>query len=155
MRKLPLACADDEIKALVVEWSELLAGEQYQEALDMFLHSDEEWNWTSELLGKTVEGYGVPDLDPQTLAWLHEEWEVDRFKIASLEERSDKDRIIADCIDVDRHNLFGLDPNRYVGMVHYHDVPLNGGISDLTARFHIKRVGEDELTLEFLDLHVM
>ena len=40
-------------------------------------------------------------------------------------------------------------------MVHYHRVPLSGFLSDLTARFHIQRVGEDQLTLEFLDLHVL
>jgi len=40
-------------------------------------------------------------------------------------------------------------------MVHYDDVPLSGYRSDLTARFHIMRVGEDRLTLEFLDIHVM
>jgi hypothetical protein len=94
-------------------------------------------------------------LDPQTQAWLHEEWNVDRFKIASLADRPDKDQIIQKSIDVDRENGFGLDPSQYLGMVHCRDVPLNGGLSDLTARFRIKRVGDDELTLEFLDLHVM
>ena len=40
-------------------------------------------------------------------------------------------------------------------MVHYNDVPLDGSPSDLTARFHIKKVSDDKLTLEFLDIHVM
>ena len=40
-------------------------------------------------------------------------------------------------------------------MVHFDDVPLSGFRSDLTARFQIKRIGSDRLTLEFLDLHVM
>ena len=40
-------------------------------------------------------------------------------------------------------------------MVHYDDVPLNGERSDLTARFNLRRVGVDRLTLEFLDIHVM
>jgi hypothetical protein len=155
MRKLSLSCSDDEIKALVVEWSELLAHERYQEALDMFLHSDEEWSWTDDLLRKTVEGYGVPDPEPRAHAWHLEDWGVDRFAITSLMGRADKDQIIAESIQVDRSIFFGLDPTKYLGMVHYHDVPLNGSRSDLTARFHIKRVGEDELTLEFLDLHML
>ena len=40
-------------------------------------------------------------------------------------------------------------------MVHYDDVPLDGEPSDLTARFHIKRVDDGTMTLEFLDIHVM
>lgn len=56
---------------------------------------------------------------------------------------------------VDRENLYGLDPQKYLGMVHYEYVPLSGFCSDLTGRFHIKRVGEHHLTLEFVDIHVM
>jgi hypothetical protein len=40
-------------------------------------------------------------------------------------------------------------------MVHYNDVPLDGQRSDLTARFHIKRMASGRITLEFLDIHVM
>ena len=75
--------------------------------------------------------------------------------ITPLLGRADADEIIRDKIDVDRVNLYGLDPARYLGMVHYDDVPLDGFRSDLTARFHIRRVGPDRLTLEFLDIHVM
>jgi hypothetical protein len=102
-----------------------------------------------------VEGYGVPEPDPRAHAWHLENWGVDRFVITSLLRREDRDQIIANSIEVDRDNLYGLNPELYLGMVHYNDVPLNGGLSDLTARFHIKRIGDDELTLEFLDLHVM
>jgi hypothetical protein len=58
-------------------------------------------------------------------------------------------------IQVDRANLYGLDPSRYLGMVHYDGVPLNGEPSDLTARFNIKKVKGGRLTLEFVDIHVM
>ena len=57
--------------------------------------------------------------------------------------------------DPDRESLYGLDPRYYLGMVHYGYVPLDGQCSDLTARLHIKKVGDDRLTLEFLDIHVM
>jgi len=32
---------------------------------------------------------------------------------------------------------------------------MNGAPSDLTAQFHIKKVGERGITLKFLDIHVM
>jgi hypothetical protein len=83
----------------------------------------------------------------------HPDGEV--YAITPLLGRPDADDIIRNKIRVDRRNLYGLDPARYLGMVHYDDVPLNGERSDLTARFHIRRVGADRLTLEFLDIHVM
>lgn len=83
-----------------------------------------------------------------------EMWGVSRLKIASLEELPDKDRIIEKAILVDRQHLFGLDPDHYLGMVHYFQLPMFGERSGLLARFFIKRVGKDELTLEFVDLRV-
>ena len=35
------------------------------------------------------------------------------------------------------------------------NVPLNGNMSDLTAIFFVRKVDEDNLTLSFIDLHVM
>lgn len=154
MRTLPLTASDQEIRGLVVEWSELLAAKRYRDALDLLPHSDEEVHWTPERLEKVIAGYGVPDSDPDTLRYLLAHHQVSRFEITPLAGRPDRHEIIAK-IAVDRRNLYGLDPCRYLGMVHYEEVPLSGFRSDLTARFHIKRVGPDRLTLEFLDLHVM
>lgn len=154
MRTLPLTATDDEIRALVVEWSELLAARRYRDALELLPHSDEECDWTAESLDSVIDGYGVLDPDPETIQGLRDEWGVERFEITPLEGRPDRSEILAR-MDVDRRDLFGLDPRRYLGMVHYEDVPLSGRRSDLTARFHIMRVGPDRLTLEFLDLHVM
>jgi len=142
MRTLPIDAADGEIKALVVEWSELLAQKRFQEALDMFPC---DYPLTADDLEKTIAGYGHPEPFPDGRT----------FEITRLLGRDDKDDIIQRRIEVDRENLYGLDPAEYLGMVHYDDVPLNGERSDLTARFHIKRVGADRLTLEFLDIHVM
>ena len=155
MRTLPIDASDGEIKALVVEWHELLADGRYEEALGLFPASDEEGPWTPALLRQTIQGYGVPEPSPDVIESMLEDWGVDRFVITTLLGRPDRDEIIQEKIDVDRENLYGLDPGEYVGMVHYDDVPLSGLRSDLTARFHIKRVGPDRLTLEFLDLHVM
>lgn len=97
------------------------------------------------MLERTIAGYGVPEPHPDGAV----------FAVTPLMDRPDAEEIIRDKIRVDRENLYGLDPRHYLGMVHYDDVPLNGERSDLTARFHIKRVGADRLTLEFLDIHVM
>lgn len=103
-----------------------------------------------------------PPLTPEELeAWIKNYGSLDpfpdgrTFELTSLWALENAEDLIADSIEVDRESLYGLDPEHYLGMVHYEDVPLNGAPSDLTARFHIKKVGKDELTLEFLDMHVM
>jgi hypothetical protein len=145
IRTLPVDASDDAIKALVVEWSELLAEGRFADALGMFSNAGDPDVATPDLLAKTIAGYGVPA--------PHPDGEV--FAVTTLRGRDDAGEIVRDKIRVDRENLYGLDPARYLGMVHYDDVPLNGERSDLTARFHIQRVGEDRLTLEFFDVHVM
>lgn len=154
MKTLPIIATDSDIKELVVEWSELLAKKSYQAALDLLPPSTAGRRWTAELLATSIAGYGVPDVDPETLHMLHEEYEVSLFEFTSLGDHQDRDQIIAG-IDVDRENPYGLDSQKYLGMVHYPNVPLSGYMSDLTARFHIKRIENHSLTLEFLDLHVM
>jgi hypothetical protein len=154
MQVLPIAATDDEIRALVVEWSELLAQRRYSDALALLPHSTEEIDWTPDLLKEAISTYGAIGGDRETTDNLLAYHRVSSFEITTLLGRPDSAEIIAD-IDVDREHLFGLDPKQYVGMVHYGDVPLSGFRSDLTARFHIKRVGTDQLTLEFLDIHVM
>jgi hypothetical protein len=154
MRTLPLTATDREIRDLVVEWSELLAARRYRDALAILPHSSEELDWTPETLDRVIANYGVLDPDQETLESMFADYRVPRFEITTLVGRADREEIIAK-IDVDREHLFGLDPQRYLGMVHYEEVPLSGFRSDLTARFHIKRVGIDRLTLEFRDIHVM
>ena len=152
-RTLPLAATDDQIRSLVVEWSELLAGKQFQTVLKMFPHYDFWGIWTAQELKETIAGYGSPDPHPDGV----------RFEIASLRERPDSADIIENCIKVNRKDLYGLDPALYLGMVHYDDVPVKGYPedpltsyrSDMTARFRIKLFGSDRLTLEFNDIHVM
>jgi hypothetical protein len=154
VRTLAIDASDEEIRNLVVEWHELLAQRRYSEALELLPHSREEVDWTPELLDEAIQGYGVLGGDQETLDSLLKLRGVQRFEITTLVGRHDRDDIIAR-IGVDRENLYGLDPTGYIGMVHFDDVPLSGFRSDLTARFHIKRIGSDRLTLEFLDLHVM
>lgn len=151
LRTVPLSATNDDIRQLVVEWSEAIARGDFGGALAMFLSAGA---WTPGSLRKTIEGYGAPDIDGPTLAGMLAEWEVNEFRITSLFNIANAEEFIRTAIDVDRENLYGLDPEQYLGMVHYNDLPVSGYVSDLTARFHIKRAGGDQLTLEFLDIHV-
>lgn len=143
MHTFATSASDDEIKQAVVEWSELLARKRFADALDMFPPAEPEM--TADELPKWIAGYGSPEPYPDGRT----------YELTSLRALPEFEDIVRTRIDVDRENLYGLDPAHYVGMVHYDDVPLNGRPSDLTARFHIKKVGEDRITLEFLDIHVM
>jgi hypothetical protein len=154
MKTLPIDASDDEIRSLVVEWSELMAARRFEEAYDLLAFDRSEWDWTPQLLADTIRGYGVPDIDGTTKQFMLEDWGVDEFEMTTLEGREDRDAMI-DSIEVDRENLGPLDPERYVGDVHYHDLPLCHARSDLTARFQLLRVGDDKLALELLDIHVM
>ncbi|MDE6873465.1 MAG: hypothetical protein K2P87_03295 [Lachnospiraceae bacterium] len=40
MKILPMGAGEEAIRALVLEWSELLAQEKYQEALDLILYEN-------------------------------------------------------------------------------------------------------------------
>jgi hypothetical protein len=144
-RTLPLSAADDAVKALVVEWSELPAAGRFADAPAVFPNAGDPSVRTPDLLARTIAGYGVPEPRPGG--------EV--FAVTPLLARPDADDIIRNRVRVGRENLYGPDPARYLGRVRYDDVPLNGERSDLTARFHILRAGADRLTLEFLDIHVM
>lgn len=143
--------SDDEIRELIVNWSEALAHGEFAAALAMF---PMEGKWTAGLLRKTIQGYGVPT-HGRALKDMLENWGVDEFRITSIHAVEDVKAFIQQSIEVDRESLYGLSPRQYLGMVHYNNIPLSGQISDLTARFHIKKAGRNKLTLEFLDIHVM
>ncbi|MDR0353900.1 MAG: hypothetical protein LBI02_11370, partial [Opitutaceae bacterium] len=76
-------------------------------------------------------------------------------RITSITKMPCPEEFVKKAIKVDRIHLFGLAPSLYLGMIHYDDVPLDNAPSDLTARFHIMKIGANRLTFEFLDLHVM
>ena len=140
-RTFRVNASDEEIRASVVEWSELIAGGHFAMALGMFPSVAP---ITENELEYWIENYGSPDPYPDGR----------KYKLTSITAQPDADRFIEKSIEIDRENLYGLDPAEYLGMVHYDNVPLNGQPSDLTARFQIKRIS-DAITLEFLDIHVM
>ena len=142
METLPTNCSDDDIRSLVLEWWELIAAGQYQRALDMFAHDDSQGIvWTPQTLEEGI-ATGCTMTPP-------------RGRPLSLRGHEDRDRILR-LIEVDRAHLFGLDPEKYCGMVHFEELPLEPCIGDdVTARFAIMKVGPKEITLEFHDAHVM
>lgn len=149
MRTLHIDVNDEEIKNLVIEWSELLAVEKYEEALSMFFSDNLEGEWTSDLLEQAIYGYGVIGY---TREEIKEMFGPEDYKITSILDNKEKDKII-NSIEISRD--WNFKDENIIGMVHYDCVPLNGELSDLTARFHIKKIGDNNITLKFLDLHVM
>jgi hypothetical protein len=141
MRTFPTSASDEQLRAAVAEWSELLAQKRFADALAVFEPVE---SMTAAELEEWISNYGSFDPYPDGR----------KYEITSLSALANGEDIVSG-IDVNREDLFGLDPEQYVGMVHYDRVPLNGEESDLTARFHIKKVGSAQITLEFLDIHVM
>jgi hypothetical protein len=141
VRTLPANCSDDDIRKLVVEWWELIAAGKYEQALEMFAHKDDGGIvWTPDTLEEGI-ATGCCMSPP-------------RGRPQSLRKHKDADRIIK-AMNVDREHLFGLDPKRYCGMVHYEYPPMKPYIGEVTARLAIMKVGRGEITLEFHDFHVM
>ena len=66
--------------------------------------------------------------------------------------KEDKEEIIT---GIDISSDYGWMGKEDIAVIHYDNVPLNGKMSDLTARFFVRKISEDELTLAFIDLHVM
>lgn len=149
MRTLPIDASDEEIKNLVIEWNELLAIEKYEEALSMFLSDNFEVEWTPELLEQAVYGYGVIGY---TRDEIKEMFGPEDYKVTSIFDNKEKDKIIN---SIEICHQWNLKDENIIGIVHYDCVPLNGELSDLTARFYIEKVYENNITLKFLDLHVM
>ena len=149
MRTLPITASKEEIRELVIEWNELLAQEKYREAFEMFPVENNELDWTPELLESAVYTYGCPGY---TREEAEREFGSSDYKVTSILENPDKDKIIE---SIDISSDYGWMGKNDIAVIHYDHVPLNGVMSDLTARFFVRKVTDDKLTLVFIDLHVM
>lgn len=149
MKTLPITASKEEIRELVIEWNELLAQEKYKEALEMFPAENNELDWTPELLESAVYTYGCPGY---TREEAEREFGSSDYKVTSILENPDKDKIIE---SIDISSDYGWMGKNDIAVIHYDHVPLNGVMSDLTARFFVRKVTDDKLTLVFIDLHVM
>lgn len=149
MKTLPITASKEEIRELVIEWNELLAQEKYKEAFEMFPAENNELDWTPELLESAVYTYGCPGY---TREEAEREFGSSDYKVTSILENPDKDKII-ESIDISFD--YGWMGKNDIAVIHYDHVPLNGVMSDLTARFFVRKVTDDKITLVFIDLHVM
>lgn len=149
MKTLPITASKEEIRELVIEWNELLAQEKYKEAFEMFPAENNELDWTPELLESAVYTYGCPGY---TREEAEREFGSSDYKVTSILENPDKDKIIE---SIDISSDYGWMGKNDIVVIHYDHVPLNGAMSDLTARFFVRKVTDDKLTLVFIDLHVM
>lgn len=150
LRTLPLPVNDLEIIKLLIEWTELLAQERYKEALEMFLiDKNIELDWTPELLESAVFTYGCPGY---TREEAEREFGSADYKVTSLQDSPDKQQII---MDIDISSDYEWKGDDDLAVIHYEEIPLNGEMSDLTARFFVRKISENQYTLAFIDLHVM
>lgn len=151
MQILSVNASEDEIKEVLVEWTERMAQEQYAEALEFIpydtLHLYEDNEWTPELLESVVCGYGLAGLTKeevlQEFGCLH--------KITSLNDMADREDILN---SIEINYDFSWFKGNDIAEIWY-DVPLNGTQSDLTGRFLLRKTDEQHMMLIFEDLHVM
>jgi hypothetical protein len=141
-RRLRISSSDEEIRALVVEWSELLAAQRFPEALALVDLSSVPW--TPDFLEFWLSNYGSDSPSDERFAVT---------SILDLPDGADATSLITVGRDMDTSPR-GLSRVRYLGWVDY-DLPLNGTKSDLTVQFRIRRVWKHWMSLELCDIHVL
>jgi hypothetical protein len=156
MKELPISASDEDVKNVIRQWVGLLAGEQYDKALELIspavlpgsgsLNHKAAPRWTAHLLEAVIIHYGVSEpLDDPT----------HKFKVAPVD--ASLQEMFEARLEVDRQhfNEFG---QSYVGTIHV-DLPLiyedRVSLSDLTARFYLSPIGGAEMVLVLLDIHVL
>lgn len=169
MKTLSIHGGKEAVRSLVLEWNELLAQEKYEQALELMLYDNTQivdeklWIWTPERLQAAVATYGEPWYTVEELKALYDEPDWEEFKVTSVQTGSNGyGEISVEYFEeplseemAETLGVLGLDYKTIVGDVEFDGVPLNGEASDLTARFWIKQVGEDQITLVFRDMHVL
>lgn len=159
MNLLPKNAAREDILNVLTDWTELLAQEKYDEAFAMFPCDCPDLEWTPWLLESAIYTYGCPGY---TRKEAQEEFGSADYKATSLLNSPYKDEVL-EAIKIDYFTLtreqgrmmMVKDYERVIGDIHYDKFLLNGEISDLTARFWIKKWDNDKIVLVFQDLHVM
>lgn len=124
--------SEEEIIRFVQIWIETLASQKYREAYEMVEH-DPYYNWSPELIQKTIEGYGLPEPHPNGI-----------FQVTSPSRA-----VGAPHIEISRSE--GVPPGALAFVSH--DLPLNGEWSDLSVTFRLEdRNSQANLVLE--EIHV-
>ena|SRR5215831_1817862 len=129
MRILPLSATDKDILDVAREWTDLLATDAYDRALELV---DPGPNWTPSLLRSVISNYG--SVQPRT--------DHMAFRVTARDAARGEP---APRHHVDRRN------NR---IAVWFDLPLNDAWSDLTATFDVVE-NSGGLVLRLDDVHVM
>lgn len=159
MHILPQNASREDILNLLITWTELLAQEKYDEAFAMFPCDCPDLEWTPWLLESAIYTYGCPGY---TREEAEREFGSADYKATSLLASPYKDEVL-EAIKIEYFTLTQeqgkamllKDYENVIGDIHYDNFLLNGKISDLTARFWLKKWEEDRMVLVFQDLHVM
>lgn len=118
--RLDINSTDSEIFKFVENWIEALASESFSGAYDMVSH-DPYYQWTPELIQRTIEGYGLPEPHPRG-----------PFSVTSPGSAAgDPTREIS--------RIDGVPPGAFATILH--DLPLNGEWSDLSVSFRLENDG--------------
>jgi hypothetical protein len=126
--------SDAEVLRVVEAWIDDLARGDYAGAFARTRH-DPYYGWTPELIARVVGGYGSPDAHPSAVRYAV----TDRAAARGRPHYREVDRDGA------------LPP--VVARV-WHDLPLNGAWSDLTATFRVERSADDGLDVILEEIHV-
>jgi hypothetical protein len=130
---LRLDATDDELLAIVEAWIDDLARGDFIGAFGRTKH-DAYYGWTPELLESIVAGYGLPEPHPSGTRYVVTSRAAARGRThtRSVEREGTRLPIVARL---------------------YHNLPLNGEWSDLTASFRVERAATGlEVILE--EIHV-
>jgi hypothetical protein len=156
MKTLPLKVSEEQVKNLIREWVDQLAKEKYEEALALLstelpsgsgsVSENDANEWTPELLRAVISNYGLPE------PW---EGQEQTYKVVPVADAMRK--LFEKSLTV-HFRVFKAVGESYLGTVDV-DLPLNyesgDWISDLTARFYLRKVSDTEMALVLLDIHVL
>ena len=130
---LPLNTTDDELLGFVEMWIDDLARGDFAGAFARTKH-DAYYAWTPELLESVIAGYGLPEPHPSGTHYVVTSRAAARGRAHTRTvEREDASSPIVARL--------------------YHDLPLNGEWSDLTASFRVERT-PDGLDVILEEIHV-
>jgi hypothetical protein len=135
--RFPVSASDTDLFAVVKQWAEVLAAEQYEQAYGMTAHIPY-YRWTPDLIRQVIEGYGLPEPHPRG-----------PFRVTpSAQASGDRYELVAERYEEPiPSGAIGA-----IGEIRF-NLPLNGEWSDLTARLTIHPV-EQHLVLCLDEIHV-
>ena len=155
----------EDLAPFAYEWINLLGNEQYEQALDCCYRGDinpfglnpdyRDERWTSDLLRQVIHNYGLFDCERDD--WSEAAYHV--LPITDLNRFAVENSWSLDLIDVTASVAWGLDPAHYAGIVHIY-LPMDykhdpSEISDVCARFAVRRIDPTTIALELDTVHVL